>query len=402
MEMLRRLDRVRFHQTLIYLKNPNVYEEEVQATGWDCVRVRADGSYRWSEVRRLSGELRRRRIDLVHGWALPGIHLGRLAGGLAGTPGLVAHYHNTYGYSTTPEMRRMERLLAPTTDRIVPCSLAVERLVRDQLPTGSTRVETIVNGINLTPLFAAGEAREAARVRHAIPKDVLHIVHTARLVPSKRPEQLLRALSHAVSQPDRSFGDFRATFLGDGKLKVSLPKIAGELDEAAIAKGGERISGRLAFPGYTKEIPTWLASADLHCLVSQYEGLPLSVIEAMAAGTPTLASDVAELRDVMTNEREGLLVDTGDYAAIAAALHRFSGDLPLRRRLAAAGQERAQQFEIAPYIASFERLYETVMAERSSNPRGRSSLGALLLYARLRAGQFKTRSPISRESEGGG
>ena len=98
---------------------------------------------------------------------------------------------------------------------------------------------------------------------------------------------------------------------------------------------------RIKFLGYRTDIPELFSAADIFTLPSHREGMPRSIIEAMMAGLPVVATDIRGSREEVVPDETGLLVPVGDAEALAAALTRLSGEPVLRRRLGEAGRARA-------------------------------------------------------------
>src|SRR5829696_317888 len=151
------------------------------------------------------------------------------------------------------------------------------------------------------------------------------VLTPARLHEQKGHATLLQA---AAQVSDATF-----VFAGDGPLRAQLEQQVRELG----------ISGRSVFLGNRSDIPDLLAAADLLVLPSLYEGLPVSVLEAMAAERPVVATSIGGTKEAVIHEVTGLLVPPGDPVAIANAIYRLRGDPALARRLAVAGRLRVQQ-----------------------------------------------------------
>lgn len=394
-ELMRRLDRARFDPVLVHFKGPNHFADEIKARGWRCLKVRASRSYRSSELRALAAILRAEDIQIAHTHSDHANFAGRAAAVHAQIPWIIAHYHNTYEHRLDERFLRMEAHLAPHTDAVVACSKGVEEFVRQRIDLKDCPLRLVQNGVSLEPYVQAGADREGARRALGIPAGVFHIVHTARLEPHKQPERLLHALSIATLERDRGLGDWRLTYVGGGSLAESLKRMVVELDRETVARGGEAIAPRVHFAGWTKDIPLWLAAADVFCLVSRNEGLPLSLVEAMAAGTATIASDVVGPREVIEHERSGLLIEPQGEKSLVEALLRLRHDIALRAQLVDNGRVRAKDFSIERFVREIEALYDGVTAApgcSARNPLGIfKRLGFLSRFASIAAGRAKSR-----------
>ncbi len=178
------------------------------------------------------------------------------------------------------------------------------------------RCHVVANGIDLKRFarITAPADRDGAR----------RIVCVARLAEQKGHDVLLRALP-AIRD---AAGPFVLTLLGDGPERASLQKLASELG----------IADAVRFGGVVPDVRPYLAEAAAFVLPSRYEGMPLALLEAMAAGVPVVASAVSGVREVVRDGVDGLLVPPDDTQALAAGIARVLTDPALAVRLAAAAQ----------------------------------------------------------------
>lgn len=241
-------------------------------------------------------------ILVAHGFSE---HLwGRYAGLLAGVPHLVHVEHNTRERYTRWRLAQA-RWLARRTDRIVGCSEGVRlRLLEMGFPGHKTIA--IPNGIRLEPFADAEEHPFQARENG--------IVMVSRLSKQKDHPTLLRALAllrqRGLAPP--------VLLAGGGKPRHRRP-----LEELAAGLGlGEQVR----FLGVCRDVPGLLKGHRISVLSTHYEGMPLALIEAMAAGCAVVGSAVPGVREVIEDGVDGLLVPGADPAALADALERLLRD----------------------------------------------------------------------------
>jgi glycosyltransferase involved in cell wall biosynthesis len=127
------------------------------------------------------------------------------------------------------------------------------------------------------------------------------------------------------------------------------------------------VSDRVVFLGYRQDIPDLLASCDLFVLPSLFEGLPLSILEAMAAGKPVIASAIGGTDEAVLHGETGLLVPPADPTALAAAIHTVLSNPLLARRLAAAGKARVYRtFSAEAMVQRVTQTYEEILSSHEA------------------------------------
>ena len=258
-------------------------------------------------------------VLVAHGFSE---HLwGRYAGLLAKVPHLVHVEHNTRERYTRWRLAQT-RWLAKRTDRIVGCSEGVRRVLLE-MGMPPARTIAIPNGVRLQP-FADAEAQPFAQ---RIPG----IVMVARFSRQKDHATLLRAVAllreRGLAPP--------LLFAGGGKdlHRRPLEKLADELGIAA----------QVQFLGVVRDVPQRLMAHQLCVLSTHYEGMPLALLEGMAAGCAVVGSAVPGVREVLDDGVDGLLVAEADAPALADALERVLRDPPFGARLAAAARRAAAE-----------------------------------------------------------
>lgn len=295
---------------------------------------------------RLAGLLRSGRHDLIHTHSpLPAV-LARLAGP-RGIP-MVHTEHNVW--QRYHPLTRVANAATIGRNRAV---YAVSRAVAASVgPWGRGRADVHVlhHGIDLGSVRWGPEARATARARLEIDPEAPVVGHVANFTPKKDQVTLLDAFTRV----HRARPDARLVMVGAGPLEEEL---------RARAAAGEA-AGAVLFTGRRDDVPALLPGFDLFVLTSRYEGLPISLVEAMAAGVACVTTPVGGATEVLTDGREGRVVAVGDPAGTAEVVLELLGDPDQRRRLARAGRSRAAAFSIDSAVERMAAAYDRILAPR--------------------------------------
>jgi glycosyltransferase involved in cell wall biosynthesis len=290
--------------------------------------------------------LSRGRFDIVHLYGLGMSLVGRIAARtLARRPRVV---HGVRGLHLTdwPELDslrlraalRLERSTSWMVDRYVANSAsALAYLTAHGLP--ADRFTVVPNGLDTT--FWRPDPG-------VIREDAL-IVTVANFRPVKRLELLLEALVRLNADSVR----FRAMLVGDGPLRSAL-------SERILALGLDRCV-EIAGPYTAANVRTTLSRATVFVLPSAWEGMPVSVMEAMSCGVPVVGTDVPGIRDIVVQEVTGLLANPTPRD-LADAIGRVLLDAPLARELGGAGSDRIrQEYGVDRMASGYERVYRSLL-----------------------------------------
>jgi glycosyltransferase involved in cell wall biosynthesis len=277
---------------------------------------------------------RREGPDIVHANSSKAGVLGRLAAAIAGVPVRIFTVHGwafaAYDGAASRAYLQADRLVRSLTTRIV-CVAENERRIGIAARTCTAdQVVVIRNGVRV-------EATPGAQLAGSPPG----IVAVGRFRYPKDFPTLLKALAQ-VSEA------YRAVIVGDGPARSDL--------QQSIARLG--IADRVEFVGERRDVAGLLAGSDLFVLSSRSEGLPMSILEAMAAGLPVVASDVGGVSEAVADGETGLLVPAGDADALAAAIGRLLADADERRRLGERGHAVARErFDVERFRREHVELY---------------------------------------------
>jgi glycosyltransferase involved in cell wall biosynthesis len=310
-------------------------------------------------LRQLIRIVRRFRPHVVDTHTAKAGFVGRAAAlSLRPRPVIVHTYHGHvlkgyFGPHKTALYRGLERRMARVSDCLVGVS---ERTVDDLVRLGVAprgRFRVIPLGLDLQP-FADAEAAAGRKVRRemGVGDDEVLLTFVGRVVPIKRVDLLLRAVARAR----RGGAPLRLAVVGDGEIRVGLQSLARELE----------VWEAVRFLGYRRDLPQIAAAADVAVLSSENEGTPVSLIEAAAAGTPSVATDVGGVGEVVTGET-GILVPPADEQAFARALTRIAGEPQLRQAMGERARERSlDRYSIERLLRDIGDLYEELLSARRS------------------------------------
>lgn len=286
---------------------------------------------------RLARVFRARRPAIVHTHTLSTNFYGRFAAMLARAPRCVTTVHSFMGelLRHDPSGRVGNRLLFwqnqwmnRFADRLVAVSEGVrEGLVSSGLPPD--RVRLIRCGIDLDEVGSGGGDRAEVRRRLGLAPDDWVIGSIGRADPVKDQLSLLDA-SLPMMQRDRSV---RLVIVGEGPERPRLQARA----------SAEGVAEQVRLLGRVSNARSLLAGFDVYAMSSRMEGIPLSMLEAMAAHLPVVATRVGGIPEVIEDGVSGLLVPEGDPGRLGEAIDLLHSDRSLAERLAAAGRRRVEQ-----------------------------------------------------------
>jgi glycosyltransferase involved in cell wall biosynthesis len=278
--------------------------------------------------------LRRERAELVHLHSAKAGLVGRIAARICGLPVLYTVHGWGFGPGRPPSrsvpMRCVEQVMKPFTSHFLYVSHADRALGEFVLGVPPELSSTVLNGV----------ADDKAR---ATPRDSTTIAMVARVDPAKDHETLVRAVEQMNAPP-------RIVLIGAGTAsREFIHKVTAWAPTA---------NEKIALLDERADVPAQLARAGIFVLMSHFEGLPLSIIEAMRAGLPVVASAVGGVHELVSHGENGFLVQAGDVRTLKNALTRLVGSCELRARMGAASRRIfEEQFSEKRMCAGVERAY---------------------------------------------
>jgi glycosyltransferase involved in cell wall biosynthesis len=239
----------------------------------------------------------------------------------------------------------------PGTARVVASAKSVREFYVRQVHANPTKVEVIYNAVDWAQLQTT-TGRHEMRASLGLPSEAPVAGVIARLTEQKGHRYLFEALAHSPE-----LGGMHLVVVGDGELRE-------DLRQRAQALG---VASRVHFVGVRRDLGDLLHAMDVFVLPSLWEGLPLSLVLAMGAGVPVVATNVAGVPEVVEDGRTGLLVPPADAPALGRALARLVTDPALGQRLGPAARAAVRtRFGMDGYVASVAALYDRLLIERAA------------------------------------
>ncbi len=308
----------------------------------DNVLLNVKSAYDLSAIGKMRSVLRGENVDLLctHDYR------SHLLGHLACARSKVKHVCFMRG-STRDDLKVrlyqwLDRLTLGFADHIVTVSEQQRRALRG---FSDERVSVAHNAVSIDEL----DEIEPVDLKLAfdLPPEALVVVAAGRFSNEKGQRFLIDAAAECIEQDRR----FCFILFGDG------PQLA----ELRHAVENSAYGSRIILPGFDKRVLGFLKTADILVNPSLSEGLPNVVLEAMAIGTPVIATSVGGVPEIIENERSGLLVNPGDAAVLSQRIVQLAEDVPLRRQLADSGREVVRRrFSFAQQAKTLIRIYEKV------------------------------------------
>ncbi|MBI3988606.1 MAG: GT4 family glycosyltransferase PelF [candidate division NC10 bacterium] len=305
---------------------------------------------------------KRWKPHIVHTHTSKAGTLGRLAARAAGVLIVVHTFHGHIfeGYFSpwqATAFLTVERLLAKFTTRIITLSEGQRRELLARKIGNEEKIVVLPLGLELDPFSACAAKSGQLREELGLLGEEKLVGIVGRLVPIKGHEIFLQAARVVAER----LPSCRFLIVGDGPERLKLQGMAEALG----------LSSEVLFLGWRRDLDRIYADLDLCTLSSSNEGTPVSIIEAMAAGVPVVATQVGGVKDLVTHHETGLLVPPGDAQALASAILTLLNDPEKAQRMARAAKARAYPFyDVKALLSRMSDFYHTLVGQdkRRSDP----------------------------------
>jgi glycosyltransferase involved in cell wall biosynthesis len=334
----RNLDRQLFTPILCALDQGGALEEEIKRLQIPHYVMHRKPGIQLGLMWRLFRLFRRNKVRVVHTHHFNQLFYSFIGAKLCGAR-LIHTEHSIEAYKR-PKLRMALRLMSYFCHRIVVIGDDGARVMREDVGIPPQKLQIILAGVDLDSF---GQPREQARNELDIDTDVPVAAIVARLSSEKNHRNLLEAWKQVVTHIPQAL----LVMAGDGPEKESLVE--------EITRLG--LNDNVRMLGVRRDVARILAASNLFVLSSDREGLPVSVLEAMAASRPVVATDVGDLSKVVKEGETGFLVPPKDSAAMAKALTTLLIEPEQAIRLGNTGREAVESFGIAPMVEAHQKLY---------------------------------------------
>ncbi|WCK54285.1 glycosyltransferase family 4 protein [Aneurinibacillus sp. Ricciae_BoGa-3] len=283
--------------------------------------------------------LKKIKPDIIHLHSSKAGIVGRIAGRLTGIPAIFTAHGWAFTEGVSVSRQRIflpiERFMARYTSKIICVSeydrhIALEKNVGDP-----NKLIAIHNGI--PDAYPHQSVKDASKIK---------CIMVARFSTQKDYGTLLQAVHKMLPGSDLKFD-----LVGQGELLESTKQLASQLN----------VNEMVSFLGPRRDVPDLLVKSDIFLLISNYEGFPISILEAMRASLPVIASDVGGVKEAVIDGVTGFLIPRGDSEKLKSKLELLTGNPQLRMNMGMAGRERyLKYFTDTTMLKKTVAVYESV------------------------------------------
>lgn len=285
-------------------------------------------AYHFARILRADG------LDLLHSHLFGPIVAGGLACRLAGIPH-VGTLHDVYIVQERPIRAYLLRLVHALGTELVCVGEPMARFYASAAHVPLDAIRVIENGVDLSRFGAEGR-RDASGQQPVL-------IMVGRLDSIKRHDLLLETLARSPNLPP-----WRLEIVGDGPEREALLSLCGRLN----------LAQRVEFLGQRDDVPDLLANADVFLLISDSEGMSLSLIEALASGLPSIATKAGNNSELVRDGWNGCLIDPGSSVQLEGALEKLLEDRELRLSFGVNSREMSAGLDLHHTLSAYLRLYE--------------------------------------------
>lgn len=349
LSLARGLDRNAFRPSFCTLlaPDPDLYREMGEC-GIACHVLDKGHGINYTLPARLAALFRRERVEIVNAHDIGATLYAAPAARLAGVRGTV-HTDHSQILMKKKHLPVYRWILRDFVSFSITVSHDLERFLTGTMRVPASRVLTVPNAVDTTRFASRPEAAPLRRELGLGAGDFV-VGSVGRLMTQKGHEHLLRAFAAVLADRPNA----RLVLVGDGELRGSLEELARELG----------VEKAVRFTGIRRDVPDLLRVFDVFTLASLWEGQPITLMEAMAAGRAIVATDVGDNAQILGGGSRGVVVKPADPVALAGAIAALARDPAVASSLGARASEyAASAFSVPSMVKRYEEVFAAVAAD---------------------------------------
>ncbi len=359
LECMRRMSHDTFQFSVCVLLEEGFVNESLDELGIEHISLNMRGHWDLGAWRRFYRFAKPRRFDLIRTYGLKAHLAGRLVGKTLRVP-----VHITSVRSTDPWRKwyhiMLDRATAGLTDLYLSNSKAGSQATHEREKIPLSKILTIPNGIDVCKYERDASRRDDAGKRYRQALKISPSTPVLGIIASFRKMKGHKTIVNALPAILAQIPDVKCLFIGDEFVRERSFK-----QELYAYVRQKHLENAITFTGPCYEIATAMSAIDIVVLPSLWEGLPVSLLEAMAMKKPVIASRVGGIPEVVVPGETGILIPPGDAQALANAAIHLLTDPERASAMGRAGYERVQRnFTIETVVTATEALYEQLIAQK--------------------------------------
>lgn len=324
--------------------------QQLQADGFVVEHLHRQPGIDRGCAKRLRSFADKHKVDILHAHQYTPFFQAMLSRGFLGRRPVLFTEHGRH-FPDYPSRKRsvVNRLLLNRRDRLVGCGGAVRQALIDNEGLPASRVEVVYNGVNLKSLSSGDSSkRTTLRSGFGFNENDFVAIQVARLHELKDHLTAIATIDEARKQHP----NIKLLIVGEGEERDAIQS---EIQQ-------RNISSHVVLAGNRSDIANLLVAADCFLMTSISEGIPLTIIEAMAANLPVVSTAVGGIPEMIAHGKSGFLAEAKDSSALANHLGLLSQDSDLRSSIADAGRAQAEaKFSLDQMLSSYSNIYQEMI-----------------------------------------
>ena len=334
---------------LYFLPHKGQVAEDLRQLGVtvDCIAATNNAAIlsKTSEVAAIAKDW---KADLIHcHLPIAGV-VGRLVGKLTGIPVVYTEHNKQERYHFLTRHLNLRTL--GWNQHVITCSGDVKVSIDKHVDLGNTPVEPLLNGVNTARFSRADFPRTRVRAQLGLPEEKIIVGTVCVFRTQKR-------LHHWLQLAGRLYADnknLHFVIVGDGPEEAVLRQ--------QIAAAG--MDDVISLPGRIQEVRPWLGAMDVYLMTSEFEGLPIAMLEAMSMELPVVATQAGGIGEAITDGSEGFLSPVTEWERLETPLRNLIADPTLRKQIGQGARTRVQkEFSVERMARELERIYAQVATQ---------------------------------------